>query len=196
LKREEMKIMAGRPMLNWSVGTKKLVDRVAKMGYKLEIQGDTINMEFVGNCPPYEKTLKPIIHAIYHNKNAVIEYLKYLEEREKEGCRLNRIHITAMLNGKNVITLDVEQLERVDPQEYIEALCNHSREIKKYGISPYIEQLQRNGRFNYLENAAASLVSGHETPLIEIFRMDKEILKSWFIKYLKLLSQERGREVS
>jgi hypothetical protein len=75
--------MAGRPMLNWSKGTEKLVDKVLKMGYKLEIQGDTINMEFVGNCPPYEKTLKPIIHAIYHNRDAVIQYLHFRENISK-----------------------------------------------------------------------------------------------------------------
>jgi hypothetical protein len=76
--------MTDRP-LTWGKGIKKLVDRVLDLGYSLEIQDGMLKMEYIGKCPPFQKTLKPLKHAIYHNKDAVIQYLHFRENIKKGG---------------------------------------------------------------------------------------------------------------
>jgi len=69
----------GRQGLAWGKGTKRLVRKIEKLGYELRHENSNLTMTFVGHCPPYEKKISPILHAIENNRDAVIEYLKFVE---------------------------------------------------------------------------------------------------------------------
>lgn len=69
----------GRQGLAWGKGTKRLVRKIEKLGYELKYEDGNLTMTFVGHCPPYEKKISPILHAIENNRDAVIEYLKFVE---------------------------------------------------------------------------------------------------------------------
>jgi hypothetical protein len=69
----------GRQGLAWGKGTKRLVGKIKALGYELKCKDGNLTMTFVGHCPPYEKKIRPVLHAIENNRDAVIEYLKFVE---------------------------------------------------------------------------------------------------------------------
>jgi predicted DNA-binding protein YlxM (UPF0122 family) len=78
--------MADRQSPYWSKGTKRLIDKAIKLGYRFTVQTGTIEMVYEGkNEPPFEKVISPIKYAIKTNKSAVLEYLKHLEKMRMGG---------------------------------------------------------------------------------------------------------------
>lgn len=93
--------MSGKQSLHWGKGIKKLIDKALNMGYRFEIQGENVIMKFEGKCPPYDKTLYPVMHAIKYHKAAVLEYLKYLEYQEERRNDEITAHDNFQMKGGN-----------------------------------------------------------------------------------------------
>jgi len=106
---------------------------------------------------------------------------------------MDRFDIDEMLNGFNVLSLDVKALERVDTSEIIEGLLLHYERLRQHGKDEYIEFLQREGWFNAFENAAAELVAGIGIDTQRIYKMPEKDLRTWIINYLEMLSRERRK---
>jgi hypothetical protein len=108
-----------------------------------------------------------------------------------EVSKLDRFDICEMLNGINILSLDTEELEKVDFLEIVEGLLLHYENVRQHGKDEYIALLQREGRFSAFENDAAGLVSGLEINPLKIRQMPEHALRTWLIGYLGMLS--RGR---
>lgn len=106
---------------------------------------------------------------------------------------MDRFDIDVMLDGFNVLSLDVEELEKIDISEIIEGLTLHYERLQRRGLDDYVKFLQREGKFNAFENEASKLVSGYECDLSMIRDMPEDILRTWLIEYLKMLSREKRK---
>lgn len=106
---------------------------------------------------------------------------------------MDRFDIDVMLDGFNVLSLDVEGLEKIDISEIKEGLVLHYERLQKRGLDDYVKFLQRQGNFNASENEASKLVSGYECDLSKIRDMPEDTLRTWIIEYLKMLSRERRK---
>jgi len=93
-----------------------------------------------------------------------------------------------MLDGFNVLNLDIEGLEKIDISEIKEGLILHYERLQQRGLDDYVKFLQRDGKFNAFENEASRLVAGYECDLSKIRDMPENILRTWIIEYLKILS--------
>jgi len=104
---------------------------------------------------------------------------------------MDRYDIADLLNGENLLSLDVVGLERVDISEITEGLLLHYEQLRQHGKDEYIEFLQREGRFNVFENEAAGLVAGYEIDPLKIRSIPENTLRAWLTKYIRMLSKGR-----
>jgi hypothetical protein len=106
---------------------------------------------------------------------------------------LDRCDICDMLNGHNILSLDTDELEKVDIQEIIGGLLLHHEQIRKHGRDEYIEKLQHAGGFSSFKDELSGLVSGFDTDPLKIHKMPEKALRTWIINYLEMLSRERRK---
>ncbi|HYE82184.1 MAG TPA: hypothetical protein VEG39_08460 [Clostridia bacterium] len=109
--------------------------------------------------------------------------------------KMDREDILEFLNGRELYIMEcnIDEIEKIDISEIVEALFLYHEQIKEYGLDDYIEFLQREGRFSAFENEAARIVAGLECDPSKIRDMPENILRTWIIEYLEMLTRERRK---
>lgn len=107
--------------------------------------------------------------------------------------KMDREDILEFLNGRELCIMEcnVDEVEKIDISEIVEALLLYHEQIKKYGPDEYLLSLQRNGRLNSFENPAAELVAGHDIDFAKVRSMPEKVLRPWIISYLEMLRTGR-----